>query len=119
MQDAKRSPKTVTLVEYDQPLRIATSDLGEPNHAASEDIRIDSVAWVRTPQCEAQKIDLRVRIEQQTASDAFIGRIFDERHYVKNNKSVFPGEYMAFQIEGVKLGDTIRLLRNNIRVIEV
>lgn len=119
MKENNKSPKILTLVEYDHPLKTSIRNIGEPHRAAFEDVGIDSVVWVRTPQCEEHSIDLRIKIEQQTASEEFVGRVFDEEHYVKDNKLVYPGEYYEFQIEGVKLGDTIRLSRKNARVIEV
>jgi hypothetical protein len=119
VKENNKSPKILTLVEYDYPLKTSIRNIGEPRRAAFEDVGIDSVVWVRTPQCEEHSIDLRIKIEQKTASDEFVGRVFDEEHYVKDNKLVYPGECYEFQIEGVKLGDTIRLSRKNARVIEV
>lgn len=108
--------KDVTLMEYDQPHRLSVGNIDEGGLALPSDVRIGSVIWVRTPKCEANNIDLQVKIISEDKT-SLIGEVFDESHYVKDNKLVYPGEYLEFEIEGVRLGDRIRMSRQNVRVL--
>ncbi|MBW2596466.1 MAG: hypothetical protein JRC93_10940 [Deltaproteobacteria bacterium] len=116
MQSSDSGVKDITLMAYDQPLRISIGDPGKRINVQPRDVRIGSVVWIRTPKCEENDIDLQVKIVSEDGN-SLVGEVFDESHYVKDNKLVYPGEYLEFEIEGVRLGDRIRMYRENVRVI--
>ena len=116
MRSNDNEVKDVTLMEYDQPYRLSVGDIGEGIPALPRDVHIGSVVWVRTPKCAKNNIDLQVKIVIEDEK-GFIGEVFDESHYVKDNNLVYTGEYPEFEIEGIRLGDRIRLSRQNVRVL--
>lgn len=118
MELADSGVKDIKLMTYDKPSRISVTDPDKRIKNQPRDVCIGSVVWVRTPKCEEHDIDLRVKIVSEDGN-SLIGEVFDESHYVKDNNLVYPGEYLQFEIEGVKLGDKIRMSRENVRVIGV
>ena len=116
MESTDSRVKDIELITYDKPSMISVADPDERIENQTRDVRAGSVVWVRTPKCEEHGIDLSVKIVCE-AGNGLIGEVFDESHYVKDNNLVHPGEYVQFEIDGVKLGDRIRMSRENVRVI--
>lgn len=116
MESTDSRVKDIELITYDKPSMISVADPDERIENQTGDVRAGSVVWVRTPKCEEHGIDLSVKIVCE-AGNGLIGEVFDKSHYVKDNNLVHPGEYVQFEIDGVKLGDRIRMSRENVRVI--